>query len=1665
MNPYNDQPSLPPGLAGRLNSACDSFEEQWLAGAEPRLEEFLPLVDETDRRALLRELLALELEYRDRLGQQPRREQYEQRLPDYADVIAAAFAAPQQQIPTPVNPDDGQTEPQMTREKSMCPDLSETSSPSETIAQDLPKRVGRYHVEHEIARGGMGQVMRVTDDVFQRPLAMKIALGGLSDDAYERFVREALLTGQLQHPGIPPVQEMGQLEDGRPYFIMKLIKGSDLGLLLRKRASPAEALPQFVAIFEQICQTLGYAHSHGIIHRDLKPGNIMVGAFGEVQVMDWGLAKLLTDAPAELRDHPSGKRQLSTVFAIVTPHTLPKETEPGTVMGTSAYMPPEQARGEADTLDSRSDVFGLGGILCEMLTGRPPFAEKTSLENQRLSMKGDLSAAVVRLDACGADTELINLTKLCLAPHREDRPAHAGVIAESIAWYQAALQERMQQAEIDKASALVKVREERKRRRVSLALAGAVLLLFVGGSAGAFWYQAEMAGQDADKIRRDSELALRREYSDEKVSADVALAEQRLQDLLGQLADQNKLNELLSDIDQWQIALKEAQAPWLRAQVVADGSKELVDEALGERLRRLKDNLEAAEKDFRFGKACDDARLAAATSVEGTWNPGLAAEKYPAIFAEARLDVMQDNSDSITAYIKESPIRLVYLAALDDWADALDDRTLLTGATNPKLHSRLVAIANELDNDLWRKEFRHVRASKDKAKLRALAGKVELRAHSPQILVALARRLPKKAEGAMLLRTALADHPRDFWIIFYLGDLLTDPAEREGCYRVALAIRPLSSPAHNNLGNALLDKKDVEGAIKHYRKALDINPRLAQAYCNLGIACRDKKDLEMAIKHYGKALNISPNDAKTFHNLGIAIAESDLDQAIKHFYKAIDLIPNYAKAHDNLGNSLRLKNDPDGAIKHYLKAIEIDANFAEPHYDLGIVLIEKNDVKGAIGHYRRALQIDPNHAKAHNNLGKALQGKKEMDEALEHYRKALEIDPNLVQPHYNLGNIQLYKKNWDGAIKHFLKALKVDPKYAEAHVNLGIALKAKKNLTGAATQFLKALEINPELAEAHVNLGRIHFEKREMDDAIKHHLKALSINPDYALGHFCLGLALLDKNDVDEAIKHFRKALDLNPNDADAHVNLGIALVEKNDVDRAIKHYQKALDINANLLQAHHNLGNALLRKKKLEAAIFHYRKALDVDPGDHLSHYGLGNALREKKDVAGAIKHFRNALAINPYLAEAHVNLGNLLRGNQDVEGAINHYRKALDINPRLLQAHYNLALGLLAMEKFGAARAAVQECVKLLPPGHPQQKLIQQQLERCDRLLALDKQLSGIFQGQAQPDNAAGLLALTDLCQRYKQYNGSATRFYAAAFEKNPALADDLQKNLRYDAACVAVLAAAGKGKDADRFKDPDRTRFRQLAFDWLRADLALWRKQLKTGNVAEVLLLQQKLAQWRRDPNLAGVHDADELSGLSREEREPWQEFWADVAQLLKEADVCLIKKSAQSNWEAIRTGKAQPENAAEAIDFAKQSIKKRHYALATRMYREAFRTEPALAEKLDLGHRYNAACYAVLAAAGKGDDAAELKPEQAAQLRQEALAWLKADLTSWTKRVPDGADADRKAAAKKLGRWQRDTDLTWVRDGDLADLPADERLAWQQFWVDLAALLKKVESQPR
>ena len=333
---------------------------------------------------------------------------------------------------------------------------------------DAPSIPG-YRITAAIARGGMGRVYAGHDLMLDREVAIKTLLPGADS---ERFVTEAKITARLPHPGIPPVHALGTLADGTPYLAMKLIRGRTLAELLKERPSPLEELPWFVQVFEQIAQAIGFAHAQRVIHRDLKPLNVMVGAFGEIQVMDWGLAK----------DLAGGERG--------RPEELPKDenvthTAAGAILGTPGYMAPEQARGEA--VDAGADVFALGATLAAILTGQPAFVGASRRQVIDRTARAELADVRQRLTNSGADGELIALALRCLSADVAQRPADGRAVAAEVAAYRAGVEARLKQAETERAEALVREGEQRKRRRMILVAGGLLAVVLLAGLGVSLW--------------------------------------------------------------------------------------------------------------------------------------------------------------------------------------------------------------------------------------------------------------------------------------------------------------------------------------------------------------------------------------------------------------------------------------------------------------------------------------------------------------------------------------------------------------------------------------------------------------------------------------------------------------------------------------------------------------------------------------------------------------------------------------------------------------------------------------------------------------------------------------------------------------------------------------------------------------------------------------------------------------------------------------------------------------------------------------------------------------------------------------------------------------------------------------------------------------------------
>jgi eukaryotic-like serine/threonine-protein kinase len=329
----------------------------------------------------------------------------------------------------------------------------------------------RYAELGPLGAGGMGTVIRVQDRVLGRIFAVKLIHPEWlqNPDAFLRFLDEAQITAQLDHPALVPVHDLGQLRDGRVWFSMREVQGETLTRVSRRLhlASTSTAwgqtedgwtLRRMMAAFVTICEAMAFAHAHGVVHRDLKPGNIMIGAFGQTLVLDWGIARVMAAARAELRAVETVRR-----FDGVTP------TQMGSLVGTPAYMPPEQARGEHDRVAPASDVYALGSVLYHLLSGSPPFRQK-HWEDVAVALLAGPPPSPIPIAEAGAEESvrfnngtasppvpaaLWSICQRAMAREPGDRYGEAGELALSVrTWLDGAQRLAEARAQVDRARSI-----------------------------------------------------------------------------------------------------------------------------------------------------------------------------------------------------------------------------------------------------------------------------------------------------------------------------------------------------------------------------------------------------------------------------------------------------------------------------------------------------------------------------------------------------------------------------------------------------------------------------------------------------------------------------------------------------------------------------------------------------------------------------------------------------------------------------------------------------------------------------------------------------------------------------------------------------------------------------------------------------------------------------------------------------------------------------------------------------------------------------------------------------------------------------------------------------------------------------------------------------------
>jgi serine/threonine protein kinase/Flp pilus assembly protein TadD len=753
---------------------------------------------------------------------------------------------------------------------------AEAERPSNAQGEEAGTVVaGRYKLLEQIGEGGMGTVwMAQQTEPVRRLVAVKLIKAGLGSKAMlARFEAERQALALMDHPNIAKVLDAGAAPDGRPFFVMELVKGVPVTRYCDEhRLTPKQRLE----LFMPVCHAVQHAHQKGIIHRDLKPSNIVVAQYDDrpvPKVIDFGVAK-------------ATGRQL-------TEQTL--HTGFGAVVGTVEYMSPEQASFDQLDVDTRSDIYSLGVLLYELLAGSPPFSRKElekagMLEMLRVIREQEPSKPSTKLStaeglptlAANRGTEPAKLTRLvrgeldwivmkALEKDRNRRYESASALAADVQRY--LLDEPVQACPPSAGYRLQKFVRRNKGALATASLLALAVLVVVGVVAGSFGWMAR------DRSVRQAKLQLQMEHA--------------LDD-----ADKARAQALTHTNDpyRWEAALTEAAFALKRAQELDAQDKTAIAPALRERLQAAQATLNADTTDRRFAARFEEIRLeqAEVNVAISVFKPQVAFTALKEAFQrQYHIEFGVTPVEQAVTILQQRPkaVQDFLLAALEV---SLDDASREDRQAGPWLTSVLDAA----DTGPWRKRAQQAVQASDWKALDQLIEEAATARQPPSLLLRLARMIPDSSIHNQVARRIQRAYPGDFWANHDLANWLhydTQPPHLEESiryYYVALALRPGNPAVCVNLGNALFANGDLDGAIRAYHEAVDGHPDYTAAHIMLAEALLQQNRPDEARAEYRKAIELDPKNVQAYLNLGISYAtQGRWKEAAAAFDRGLELDP------------------------------------------------------------------------------------------------------------------------------------------------------------------------------------------------------------------------------------------------------------------------------------------------------------------------------------------------------------------------------------------------------------------------------------------------------------------------------------------------------------------------------------------------------------------------------------------------------------------------------------------------------------------------------------------------------------------------------------------------------------------------------------------------------
>jgi serine/threonine protein kinase/Flp pilus assembly protein TadD len=773
--------------------------------------------------------------------------------------------------------------------------------------------IGPYKLVQEIGEGGMGTVyMAQQSEPVKRLVALKLIKPGMdSKQVIARFEAERQALALMDHPHIARVLDAGTTASGRPYFVMELVKGVPLTRYCDEhRLTPRQRLELMVPV----CQAVQHAHQKGIIHRDLKPSNVLVALYDGKpvpKIIDFGVAKAAGQQLTE--------RTLVTGF--------------GAVVGTLEYMSPEQAELNQLDVDTRSDIYSLGVLLYELLTGTTPLPKKRLKEAALL----EVLRLIREEEPPRPSTRLSTTEELpSIAANRGLEPKVLGrLVRGEIDWIVMKALEKDRSHRYETANGLAmdlqryladepvlacppsawyRFRKFARRNRGALATAGLALVFVVSLGAGAGWTVRDRAAREA---ALDSEV-------------------QRTLDEAGALVEGFKWLEALGAVERAE-KLLEAAGRQDRPPELRELQRDL---DMAQRLQAVYSQPEKEE--FFQGPEQDD--------------------RYAREFARYGIDVLRLPPEQSAERIRARRIRVELVRALDFWSS----RRRAARNSDPPDWKQLLEIAAAADPDPWRAPLRQALARGDRKALESLAASADIHGLPPMTLYVLGPALYEVGsteQALVLLRRAQLRYPDDWWInnvLAYYAFTARPPRYDEALryYAAAQAAQPRNPYNLCASGNVLLEQKAYPEAVAVFARVLELKPDYPVARWNLAFAYKELGQADKALSTCREGTRLNPASVEAHNNLGIALAsQGKSDEAIAAFKEAIRLKPDSAEPHYNLGLALREKGQLDEAIAQYREAIRIKKDYPKAHCHLGACLLEKGQFRQAVEELRRGHEL------------------------------------------------------------------------------------------------------------------------------------------------------------------------------------------------------------------------------------------------------------------------------------------------------------------------------------------------------------------------------------------------------------------------------------------------------------------------------------------------------------------------------------------------------------------------------------------------------------------------------------------------------------------------------------------------------------------------------------